>query len=295
MVAAGSLALDGSLGEESRRELMAHVGTCRDCATYVDQMSTTAALLAARPGRAPRQSRPASIEAADGAAERDPEAVLAQSQRALIALARAADADHADDLVQETWDHFLGGPSSSPPTRQDLTDHLLGLIGEHQRDEDISAEAWAESLLNHQHHHPADLAESDLPADPASYDDLRALADLDTLDPDADQAELLFPDLYSDGPDKGHWASPPTAWPSVTRVLGPDDEVGTSELYSIVDAALDELPADLGDALYLVDIEGHSLETASGLLDRGRGELQRDLVRARAHVRGRVNDYLSGS
>lgn len=291
---AASLALDGSLGAESRRKLAEHVSTCRDCATYVDQMSTTAALLAARPGRVPRQAQRRFADAADSPTNDDPEVALAQSQRALMALARAADVEHADDLVQETWDHFLSGPSSPIPARQELIDYLVGRIGQHHRDEDVSVEAWAESLVNHHPHNPADLAESDLPADPGSYADLRELADLDSLDPDADQAELLFPDLYSDGPNKGEWVSPPTAWPLFSRVLGPDDEVQTAELYSVVDAALDELPARQGDALYLVDIEGHSLETASGLLDRERGAIQRDLVRARAHVRGRVDDYLAG-
>jgi DNA-directed RNA polymerase specialized sigma24 family protein len=121
------------------------------------------------------------------------------------------------------------------------------------------------------------------------------LADLDALDADADRAELLLPDLYGDGDgaDQAEWPSPPSAWPSITRLLGPEAEVETSELYSVVDAALDALPERLGDALYLVDIEGHSLQTAGGLLEREPAQLQRDLARARLHVRAYVDRYLA--
>ncbi len=209
-------------------------------------------------------------------------------------LARAADPAHADDLVQETWDHFLSKQPSTVPTREDLTQYLIGRLGHHERDEDAASSVWADSLLAHHPHNAADLAESDLPPDPASYESLRSLADLDVLDADADTAELYFPDLYNDGPDKGDWVSPPIAWPSIARVLGPDDELETAELYSVVDEALDRLPDGLGDVLYLVDIEGHSLETASRLLGRRTWDLQRDLSQARHHVRGRVDDYLSG-
>ena len=76
-------------------------------------------------------------------------------------------------------------------------------------------------------------------------------------------------------------------------MLRPDEEAQTSELYSVVDSALDELPAPLADVLYLVDIEGHSLPTASSLLGRDTASLQRDLAQARNHVRGRVNTYVT--
>ena len=181
------------------------------------------------------------------------------------------------------------------PAREDLIRYLIGQLDGHERDEDDAAAVWADSLLAHHPHNAADLAESDLPSDPGSYETLRTLADLDVLDPDADSAELIFPDLYTDGPDKGEWVSPPLAWPSLTRVLGPDDELETAELYSVVDEALDQLPDGLGDALYLVDIEGHSLEMSSSLLGRNASDLQRDLSQARNHVRGRVSEYMSGS
>ncbi|WP_406054418.1 RNA polymerase sigma factor [Kribbella sp. NBC_00889] len=267
-----------------------HLQDCGACAVHVGQLAATAAVLGAR-----LSTREIASAAGSGAAPSVTHSqTFDQSQRVLAALARAADPVHADDLVQETWDHFLSATSVEVPERDELVEYLMQRINDHLQQEDLTAGAWADSLLRHHSHNAADLAESDLPPDPGGYGSLRELADLDALDPDADRAELLFPDLYSDGPDQGGWTSPPSAWPSVTRLLGPDAEVETSELYAVVDAALDELPQDLGDALYLVDIEGHSLQTAGGLLGREPARLQRDLARARSQVRARVNAYLAG-
>ena len=289
----GSLALDGYLPRQNVLDVAQHLQDCGACAAHVGQMAATAALLGAR-------LRTREIGSADAAADGRAGTRVAhsrtfdQSQRVLAALARGADPEHADDLVQETWDHFLSATPVEVPGREELVEYLLQRIDDHQKQEDVTASAWADSLVRHHSHNAADLAESDLPPDPGAYGSLRELADLDALDPDADRAELLFPDLYSDGPDKSEWTSPPSAWPSVARLLGPEAEVETSELYAVVDAALDELPQDLGDAVYLVDIEGHSLQTAGGLLDREPARLQRDLARARRHVRARVNGYLAG-
>jgi DNA-directed RNA polymerase specialized sigma24 family protein len=290
----GSLALDGSLPVQAVSEVGEHLRSCRKCTNYLDQLAKTRALLGVR-----SDARPVPVtvvehrqQASSGAVD-TAESALARSQEYLLTLARAADPAHADDLVQDTWDHFLSESPSALPERKRLAAYLVGHVREHLRDEEADAQAWADDLVRHHPHNRADLAETDLPADPASHEDWRALADLDALDPDADRAELYLPDLYGDGPDKGEWIVPPTAWPSVSRLLGPDDEAQTAELYSIVDSALDELPAKLGDLVYLVDIEGHSLATASSLLDRAITELPLDLAQARNHVRGRVNEYLN--
>ena len=283
----GSLALDGSLPIQTRSAVAGHIKTCPGCGTYLDQMATTEALLASRPEGPPRPTSRA------GAGSGTDSERLAQNQRLLMKLARAADAAHADDLVQETWDHFLSASPATVPERKELATYLLQHVRDHEREEDKATELWADSF-SHYRHNAADLAESDLPADPGSYDSLRSLADLDALDPDSDHAELLLPDLYDDGPDKGAWVTPPTAWPTVARILNPDDEIETKELYSVLDAALDELPGELGDLLYLVDIEGQTPQAASGRLQRHLTDVQPDLARARNHVRGRLDDYLSG-
>jgi DNA-directed RNA polymerase specialized sigma24 family protein len=285
--------LDGYLPREDMLDVARHVQNCDGCAAHVGQLAATAAVLGAR--LRTREFGSAAV-ASEGqvASDETRSQTFDQSQRVLAALARAADPEHADDLVQETWDHFLSTKPREVPARDELVGYLMQRIGDRHQQEDLTAGAWADSLLNHHAHNAADLAESDLPPDPGGYGSLHELADLDALDTDADRAELLFPDLYSDGPDSEGWTSPPSAWPSVTRFLGPDAEVETSELYAVVDAALDELPQNLGDAVYLVDIEGHSLQTAGGLLDRETALLQRDLARGRRHVRARVNGYFAG-
>ncbi|WBQ08392.1 RNA polymerase sigma factor [Kribbella sp. CA-293567] len=269
----GSLARDGLLPAQAAIDLADHVRSCPSCATYLQQLATTEALLAARAVSEPTAGR---------------------SQRQLMALARAADPAHADDLVQETWDHFL---SIAPelPTPEQLAAYLDQKLGRHLADDDIELEVWADSLLSHHRHHPSDQLGSGLPPDPGASPDLRELADLDALDADADRADLYFPDFYGDGPDQGRWTSPPTAWPSVTRLLSPDDEAQTKELYAIVDAAIEELPDGTGDLLYLVDLEGHSLEAATSLVELEPSVARRRLTLARNHVRGRVGDYLAGS
>lgn len=287
----GSLALDQSLPRTATIEIGNHINECGDCANYIDQIAKTRALLGFHPGDpAVPGSKPAKLSPMPGSeyASRS----FIQNQSHLMTLALAADPAHAEDLVQETWDHFLSASPSTIPTREDLAAYLLEHLSEHAREEEIENQVWADSLLRHRHN-PADLAETDLPADPGAEESLRTLAELDTLDPDADRAELYFPDLYGDGPDKGEWITPPIAWPTISRILTPDDETQTAELYSVVDSALDELPESLGDAVYLVDIEGDSLAAASSLLQREASDIQRDLARARNHVRGRVNDYLT--
>ncbi|MFG1906088.1 RNA polymerase sigma factor [Kribbella sp. NPDC048928] len=284
--------MDGYLPSEDRLDVAQHIQNCDGCAAHVGQLAAAVAVLGARFRTRELES---AVAAAEGQVVSDEtrSQTFDQSQRVLAALARAADAEHADDLVQETWDHFLSAKPGEVPARDELVGYLMGRIGDHHQQEDVTAGAWADSLLSHHGHNAADLAESDLPPDPGGYGSLRELADLDALDTDADRAELLFPDLYSDGPGKEGWTSPPTAWPSVTRFLGPDAEVETSELYAVVDAALDELPQDVSDVVYLVDIEGHSLQTAGGLLGKETALLQRDLARGRRHVRARVNGYFA--
>ncbi|HET6743536.1 MAG TPA: hypothetical protein VFH76_31570 [Kribbella sp.] len=285
--------MDGYLPREDIVDVAQHLQDCDSCATYVAQLAATSAVLGARL-RTRKTGSEAAVAEGQVAPHEARSQTFDQSQRILAALARAADPEHADDLVQETWDHFLSAKPKQVPARDELVGYLMQRIGDHHQEEDLTAGAWADGLLAHHAHNAADLAESDLPPDPGGYGSLEELADLDALDTDADRAELLFPDLYSDGPDKAGWTSPPSAWPSVTRFLGPDAEVETSELYAVVDAALDELPQDVGDVVYLVDIEGHSLQTAGGLLGRETALLQRDLARGRRHVRARVNGYFAG-
>ncbi|MGY2700710.1 DNA-directed RNA polymerase specialized sigma24 family protein [Nocardioides sp. HB32] len=283
----GGSALDGSLPLRGAAEIGEHLVSCDACTNYIDQVAKTVALVALR-GHA--------NDGHEGVGDRgeDPgsDAELARTQSCLMSLARAIDPSHADELVQGAWDHLLTDQPSTARDRGQLVSFLLRRAREHVRADDARDQAWAADLVRHHPHNAADLAETEHP-DPGSHEDWRALADLDVLDPDGDRAELYLPDLYGDGPDQGEWSAPPSAWPSVTNILGPEAEAETAELYSVLDAALDELTGAAADAVYLVDIEGHSLETASSLLGRSIGDLQRDLLESRDQVRRRISSYLA--
>jgi hypothetical protein len=86
----------------------------------------------------------------------------------LYALANALDADAADDLVQETLTFALANPDAVT-TGPGLVAALLRLADERRPDVESPAVPTAGS------------------------------------DPDADEAELFYPDFYTDGPDAGAW------------------------------------------------------------------------------------------
>jgi DNA-directed RNA polymerase specialized sigma24 family protein len=219
---------------------------------------------------------------------------VADMQAALTSLARQLDPAHADDVVQDTWDHFLEEGPGRTPRREDLTAYLLLHAGGHRDADEGNEGKYVDTLLTHHAHSPADAADGDLQAGFEAYGSLRGLADLDVLDADADAAELLLPELYSDGDDRGSWVSPPVAWPHATQFLGPAEDVQTAELYTVVDAALDELLPAVANVVYLVDVEGLTLHDAATTLGKDPRDLQRALARGRHHVRGRVDAYLKG-
>ena len=289
VVSLASLAFDGSLPADSAAHLAEHVRDCRDCAVYVQQMATTRALTSTS---ARRIDRPSPV----GAAQRRKSGlhsaadVSSQNHQVLLAVARASDPAHADDLVQEVWDHYLG--QGALPDRGELLEYLLQHLDKHEQEKDFDSEVWADSLLHQHRHNPADLG-VDLPADPGARHSLRELADLDQLDADADTAELYFPDFYDDGAGRTTWGSPPTAWPILSRILGPDAELSTEELYSTLDAAFDELPEAAADVVNLIDVEGHSIESAMSLFALSRRDVERQLVVGRNHLRGRLGSYLA--
>ena len=131
------------------------------------------------------------------------EALTAQLPH-LYALANALDANAADDLVQETLTSALADPDT------DTTGSVLAAALERlaaERGPDVNS-----------------------PAVPTAGSD-----------PDADEAELFYPDFYTDGPDAGAWVDPPVAW-GEARVLRPDDALVTTEAYGVVDAAIRSTP-----------------------------------------------------
>ena len=172
----------------------------------------------------------------------------------IYALANALDANAADDLVQETLTSALADPDADT-TGSGLADVLARLAAEGGPDVESPAVPIAGS------------------------------------DPDADEAELFYPDFYTDGPDAGAWVDSPVAW-GEARVLRPEDDLVTTEAYGAVDAALAELdPIDAG-LVTLVDIEGAPFSQAVLELDLPSGEARYRLARARFAVRAALDRHL---
>jgi DNA-directed RNA polymerase specialized sigma24 family protein len=181
------------------------------------------------------------------------EALTAQLPH-LYALANALDADAADDLVQETLTSALADPDA------DTTG--AGLAGALTR---LAVDRGPE-------------VQSPAVPTPGS-------------DPDADEPELFYPGFYADAPDAGAWVDQPVAW-GEARVLGPEDDLVTTETYAAVDAALADLdPIDAG-LVTLVDIEGAPLNRAALELDLSSGEARERLARARFAVRAALDRHI---
>lgn len=280
------VAASGFLRPEDLRAVARHVEGCPDCAELLSQAATASALIGRR-----FQTPPSSlVPVLSSMPDRD---TVADAQAALTSLARHLDPAHADDLVQDTWDHFLEEEEPDRTLRrEDLMAYLLLHAGGHRDTDEGDEEEYVDTVLAHHAHSAMEAGERDLPAGFEAYGSLRELADLDVLDPDADAAELLLPELYGDGDDRGSWMTPPSAWPHATQFLGPVDDVQTQELYTVVDTALDELPPAVANIVYLVDVEGLSLNDAATTLGQDPRELQRSLARGRHHVRARVDAYV---
>jgi DNA-directed RNA polymerase specialized sigma24 family protein len=78
-------------------------------------------------------------------------------------------------------------------------------------------------------------------------------------------------------------------------VLGPEDDLVTTETYAAVDTALADLdPIDAG-LVTLVDIEGAPFGQAVLELDLSSGEARERLARARFAVRAALDRYLRSS
>jgi RNA polymerase sigma-70 factor (ECF subfamily) len=90
------------------------------------------------------------------------------------------------------------------------------------------------------------------------------------------------------GPDEpyaGHWREFPAEWPSEQPVLA-------AEFRSQVADALAELPARQRMVITLRDVEGRSSAEVCSILDITASDQRALLHRARAFVRGRLEDYL---
>lgn len=299
----GSLALDRATNSSITEQLADHVRTCPRCAENLSRMATARAVVA---GSTWRPTSPTSLPLPSSTAHEAQalsDATPDRVHRRLLALAMALDPMHAEDLVQDTWDRVLNestetppdtaSPNAASPDEDDLRAELFAQASRHVHADENAQALWADALVAPHRHSSPELSGADTAATALAPQQLRELSDLGTLDIDADHAELYFPDFYEDGPDQPTWSTPPVAWPAITRILGPEAEIETTELYQALDEILDQLPERLADALYLVDIEGHSIQTAASLLETEPVTLTSWLIPARREVRSRISAYLS--
>ena len=92
------------------------------------------------------------------------------------------------------------------------------------------------------------------------------------------------------GPDEpyaGHWREFPARWPA------PEQQTLAGEFRSQVAAALDQLPDSQRIVITLRDIEGYSSAEVCSILDISAANQRVLLHRARALVRGRLEDYFA--
>jgi anti-sigma factor RsiW len=96
--------LDSVLDADEAAHLTEHLAGCVDCRTYLTQLRATIETLARRPGlEIPAGLREAIDGVNAGAGDgRDLESAFAEYGPRLLALARAIDPSHAEDLVQGT-------------------------------------------------------------------------------------------------------------------------------------------------------------------------------------------------
>lgn len=267
--------LDGVLHPEERAEVDAHLEGCDACPQHLAQLQTTIKILAERPDVVvPDELRHLLAETSATESLADVAAQAATDHTGyLLRLARAFRPETAQDAIQSTWLRALNeGPEAF--TRERLTQLLLA-----QDDGDPEVRSW--------NAHDGDPEVRSWNAHDGGAD-----GTVEQLDVDADEAELFYPAFYGEGPDAGAWIDQPNAWPDQNRILGPETDLTTTELYGVVDDALGDLSPLQATAVSLVDFEGVSSERAATALGVEVVDLRRALNAARNHLRGSLDGYL---
>jgi RNA polymerase sigma factor (sigma-70 family) len=101
--------------------------------------------------------------------------------------------------------------------------------------------------------------------------------------PTVDPARFRGPD----DPYPGHWKEFPAAWPTV------ETEIERREVRTRIDAAVSDLPDRQRIVITLRDIEGYSSAEVCTILEISAANQRVLLHRARAAVRGRLEEYFS--
>ena len=248
----------GLLPETAGDVVREHLDSCPNCRIFSEQIEETTALLEAFPQpEAPPELAAALASSSPSATGTDPDALLRQ----LCQLADSLDPLNAEDLVQST----ILAAAERDPAGLELADPARDL---------------------------ADAALADEQPETRGLDEFGLGTTTSMLDPDGDTAELFYPDFYDDGPDIGRFVDSPTVW-GRTNVLTPEEDYATTELYGVVDRALDQLPPPLGQLIQLVDIDQLSLDEASAALRLSVADSASALHRGRVLLRGAIDDFVT--
>jgi RNA polymerase sigma-70 factor (ECF subfamily) len=180
--------------------------------------------------------------------------------RGMLRAARGYVSTHesAEDVVQETWLAVLRG-----------IDRFEGRA---------SLRTWVYRIL-------VNIAKTRGAKDSrtVSFTDLAPDGGPDDTGPTVDPARFRG----ADDPYPGHWKEFPAAWPST------DTEVERREVRSRIDHAVRGLPQRQRIVITLRDIEGYSSEEVCAILEISAANQRVLLHRARAVVRGRLEEYFS--
>ena len=87
----------------------------------------------------------------------------------------------------------------------------------------------------------------------------------------------------------GHWLAFPAPWPS------PEQDMLAGEVQAQVEAALAELPVRQRVVITLRDVEGYGSDEVSSILETSAANQRVLLHRARAFVRGKLEEYFAAS
>lgn len=269
VVDAASDILDDVLDPAQRAELDSHLSGSGNCPTYLSQLRSTVEVLSRRPGvDVPEELHQAINSALSGSNDADAAAAAyAEHAENLYTIAAAIDPRSADDIVEATFVRALEEGSAA-----------------------FTHERLSEILV--------DIAETPDPGQGrvSSVYDHSGSADafVDSLDKDADAADLFYPMFYTEGIDAGAFLESPNAW-GESHMLSPEADVATDELYGVVDSALADLSPFDAAVVALVDVEGTSRDAAAQQLNRSAEEIGAALSRGRNHVRGALDGYLNAS
>jgi len=106
-----------------------------------------------------------------------------------------------------------------------------------------------------------------------------------------DDAPTVDPARFGGPGDRfpGHWLEFPAPWPS------PEQDMLAGEVYARVEAALAELPERQRVVITLRDVEGYSSDEVCSILEISAANQRVLLHRARAFVRGKLEEYFEAS